>query len=235
MAGYDFAKRGYVGTAPGTPTIQNADGSIQQVVNVVDDQQWGSCQWANAQTTNDSVFGASGSSAIPGGTRNMTPVDNNLQRPGDNGMPQAWAQDVFSIGLQFRRAIRAAGSSPVISDYSLPPDELTVFGLNRLIYWEFRYSNRVFCQGLAEDFAAGAGQFWQGSASGIQVVNNGLPVPAGRRAMMFPISLREGITFTFVGAPASALSIAMADPANGANLTYVDMTATLRGPLQKGI
>lgn len=219
---------GYVGVAPGSTTIQTEDGRVIQLVDWIDDKFWGTCEWANGDTADISVMSASGSQPIPGGTRNMFKIDNNLPRTGDNGLPQSQEMYVYALASQFVRATRTSGSNsnPQLTDYSDPLTETTFFDLDRKLYIEYKYNGKPFTQGVVHDYPAGGGMYLQGSATATEVVNNGLPSPRDRVAMVLPVWEREGIGYVLNCSPQVALVISQ--PANDAptdttkNLTFVD-------------
>lgn len=228
---------GYVGVAPGTTTIQTEDGRILQLVDWIDDKHWATIEWQNADVSDISVFSAAGSQPIPGGTRSLMKTDVNIPRTGDNGLPQAWEFYVYSIGTEFIRATRTSGveTNPTLTDYSDPVALGTFFDLDRKLYAVYKYNGKPFTEGLCRDFPGGAGPYLQGTATALQVVNNGPPSPRDRTAMVLPIWEREGIGYVLTLTPVVALTIAQAALDSGANLVFVDQRWKKSGLIKRSV
>lgn len=226
---------GYVGVAPGTTTIQTEDGRILQLVDWIDDKQWGTVEWSNGDVSGISVYSAAGSQPIPGGTRNMMQVDSNIPRTGDNGLPQSWEMYVYSLGSEFTRATRTTGANPALTDYSDPVTLSTFFDLDRKLYASYKYNGKTFTEGLCRDYPGGAGPFFQGTATATAVVNNGIPSPRDKAAMVLPIWEREGIGYTLTLTPVVALVIAQTALDAGSNLTYVDQRLKKFGMIKRQV
>jgi hypothetical protein len=215
---------GYVGVAPGTTTIQTEDGRIIQLVDWVDDKHWGTAELQSGDTSDISVFSAAGSQPIPGGTRPLFKVDSNIPRTGDNGLPQSWEFYVYSLGSEFMRASRTSGtnSNPQLTDYSDPLTLTTFFDLDRKLYISYKYNGKIFTEGLTRDYPGGAGPTVAGTATNLQLVNNGMPSPRDRAAMVLPIWEREGIGYVLTLTPVVALTIAQPASDSGLALNFVD-------------
>jgi hypothetical protein len=219
---------GYVGVAPGSTTIQTEDGRVLQLVDWIDSWHWGTCEWQDGDTADISVFSAAGSQPVPGGNRNMTKVDTNIPRQGDNGLPQSMEFYVYSIANQGMRATRTSGSNtnPLLTDYSDPLSQQTLFNLDRRLFAEYKYNAKSYSQGLPRDYPGGGGIYWQGTQTARESVSLGPPSVRERVAMVLPIWEREGLGYVLNLSPQIALSISQ--PALDAptdttkNLNFVD-------------
>lgn len=226
---------GTVGVAPGTTTFTLQDGTVIALADWIDDRVYGTIQLSNGQSGSLECFGAGLSQQIPGGTRTLTTADTNLQRPGSNGLPQAYELLVFSIGIDFVRACRAQSgqSNPVIADgsgaLSEPLRNSTFFGINRMTNIQFKYREKVYAEGVPINFPNGRGAYIDVTSSDFEVVNNGRPDPHSRNSMVLPVRLQENLSFKVVYAPQSPLVISQDATDGGTDLTFVDAKTELNG------
>jgi hypothetical protein len=226
---------GYVGVPPGTTTIRTEDGQILQLVDWIDDKHWSTVEWQTGDTADISVFSAAGSQSIPGGTRALLKTDTNIPRTGDNGLPSSWEFYVYSIGVEYMRAARAAGATLTIADYSNPADLGSVFDLDRKLFAEYKYNGKPYTSGLCRDYPAGAGPFMQGTPNNSVSVVNGVPSPRDRATMVLPIWEREGLSYVLTLTPVSALAINQVALDNGVALTFVDQRWVKRGLIKRQV
>ncbi len=232
---------GTVGVAPGTTTFTLQDGSVISLADWIDDRLFGVIQLSNAQSTPLECFGAGLSQQIPGGTRTLTQADTNLQRPGSNGLQQAYEMLVFSIGIEFMRACRppTGATQPVLSDgsgaLSEPLRYDTYFQINRVTDCQFKYREKVYAEGLPENFPQGHGGWINVTSSDFEVVVNGRPTPDARNSMVLPIRLQENLSFKLVFYPQGPLAISQLATDGGTNLTFVDVRGELNGPYKRPV
>lgn len=226
---------GTVGVAPGTTTFTLQDGTVISLADWIDDRVFGTIQLSNGQSSSLECFGAGLSQQIPGGTRTLNTADTNLQRPGSNGLPQAYELLVFSIGIDFVRACRAqtGGTQPVAQDtsgaLSEPVRMTTFFQINRLVNVQFKYREKVYAEGVPVNFPNGRGAWINTTSSDFEVVNNGRPDPRSRNSMVLPIRLQENLSFKLVVNPQQALVISQDATDGSTDLTFVDMKGELNG------
>lgn len=226
---------GTVGVAPGTTTFTLQDGTVISLADWIDDRVFGTVQLSNGQSTALECFGAGLSQQIPGGTRTLTTADTNLQRPGSNGLPQAYELLVFSIGIDLVRACRpqTSQSQPVLADGSGALSEgvrfTTFFQINRLTNIQFKYREKVYAEGVIVNFPNGRGQYINVTSSDFEVVNNGRPDARSRNSMVLPIRLQENLSFKLVFSPQSSLVISQDATDGGTDLTFVDAKGELNG------
>jgi len=226
---------GTVGVAPGTTTFTLQDGTVISLADWIDDRVFSTIQLSNGQSGSLECFGAGLSQQIPGGTRTLTSADTNLQRPGSNGLPQAYELLVFSIGIDFVRACRpqTGQAQPVFGDgsgaLSEPLRNATFFGINRLTNIQFKYREKTYAEGVPVNFPNGRGAWINVTTSDFEVVNNGRPDPRSRNSMVLPIRLQENLSFKLVFAPQSPLIIAQDASDGGTDLTFVDAKGELNG------
>lgn len=231
---------GTVGVAPGTTTFTLQDGTAISLADWIDDRLFGAIQLSNAQSTSLECFGAGLSQTIPGGTRTLTTADTNLQRPGSNGLPQAYEMLVFSIGIEFIRAVRANNSQQVVlpdgnGALSEPVRMTTFFQINRVTNVQFKYREKVYAEGIPENFPQGHGEWINTTTSDFEVVQNSRPTPDARNSVVLPIRLQENLSFKLVFSPQAPLSIAQAASDGGADLTFVDVRGELNGPYKRPV
>lgn len=231
---------GTVGVAPGTTTFTLQNGDVISLADWIDDRLFGAIQLSNSQSTSLECFGAGLSQTIPGGTRTLTTADTNLQRPGSNGLPQAYEMLVFSIGIEFMRAMRATtAGAVVIADgsgaLSEPVRVTTFFQINRVTNVQFKYREKVYAEGLIENFPQGHGMWINTTTSDFEVVQNSRPTPDARNAMVLPIRLQENLSFKLVFSPQSPLAISQDATDGGTDLTFVDVRGELNGPYKRPV
>ncbi len=232
---------GTVGVAPGTTTFTRQDGTVISLADWIDDRVYGAIQLSNGQSGSLECFGAGLSQQIPGGTRTLTSTDTNLQRPGSNGLPQAYELLVFSIGIDFVRACRpqTGQAQPVIADgsgaLSEPLRNSTFFGINRVTNIQFKYREKVYAEGVPVNFPNGRGAWINATSSDFEVVNNGRPDPRSRNSMVLPIRLQENLSFKLVFAPQSPLAIAQQASDGGTALAFVDAKGELNGLFKRPV
>lgn len=232
---------GTVGVAPGTTTFTLQDGTAISLADWIDDRLFGAIQLSNAQSTSLECFGAGLSQTIPGGSRTLTTADTNLQRPGSNGLPQAYEMLVFSIGIEFIRACRpqTGGTQPVLADgtgaLSEPVRMTTFFQINRVTNVQFKYREKVYAEGIPENFPQGHGEWINTTTSDFEVVQNSRPTPDARNSVVLPIRLQENLSFKLVFSPQAPLAIAQLATDGGTNLTFVDVRGELNGPYKRPV
>lgn len=231
---------GTVGVAPGTTTFTLQNGDVISLADWIDDRLFGAIQLSNAQSTSLECFGAGLSQTIPGGTRTLTTADTNLQRPGSNGLPQAYEMLVFSIGIEFMRAMRANSSGQVVladgsGALSEPIRMTTFFQINRVTNVQFKYREKVYAEGIIENFPQGHGEWINVTTSDFEVVQNSRPTPDARNAMVLPIRLQENLSFKLVFSPQAPLAISQDATDGGTDLTFVDVRGELNGPYKRPV
>ena len=126
-------------------------------------------------------------------------------------------------------------SNPLATDFSDPVVFRTFFILNRSLYYEYRYNNRPYCEGLMEDFPIGGGAFWQGSQTAIDVTNNGLPSPRDRVALILPLHEEENLGYAMNVTPEIQLSFSQTASDGGTALTFVDQRAKKTGLIKRNV
>lgn len=232
---------GTVGVAPGTTTFTLQDGTVIALADWIDDRVFGVVQLSNGQSGSLECFGAGLSQQIPGGTRTLSSADTNLQRPGSNGLPQAYELLVFSIGIDFIRACRpqTSQSQPVAQDtsgaLSEPLRNDTFFGINRLTNIQFKYREKVYAEGIPVNFPNGRGAWINVTSSDFEVVNNGFVDPRSRNSMVLPIRLQENLSFKLVFSPSQPLIISQDATDGGVDLTFVDARGELNGLFKRPV
>jgi hypothetical protein len=228
---------GFVGTAPGTTTIQLPSGQIIQITDWIDDKHYGSVEWETSDTAPLQVFSTGKSQAIVGGQRPQLRTDTNVPRNGDSGLPKDWEFLVYSIAIEFARATRTSGSNsnPLATDTSDPVSLDTAFELNRRLFCEYKYNGKTYAEGLLGDFPAGSGLDWQGSQTARETVTNGPRSPRDRIAMILPLHERENLGYSLNMTPEIQLTIAQDDPAGGSDFTHVDMRIKKVGLIKRNV
>lgn len=226
---------GTVGVAPGTTTFTLQDGTVISLADWIDDRLYGTIQLNNAQATPTECFSAALSQQIPNGTRMLTRSDTNLIRAGSNGLPQAYEMLIFSIGVDFVRAMRppTGQSQPVLADGAGALSEGlrydTFFQINRVMAVDFRYREKVYAEGVPVNFPEGRGIWINTTSSDFNVAQNGRPDPRSRNSMVLPIRIQEGLAYKLVFSPSAPLAIAQDASDGGADLGFVDAKGELNG------
>ncbi len=228
---------GYVGTAPGTTTIQLPSGQVIQVTDWIDDKHYGSVEWENGDTAPLIVFSAGKSQAIVGGSRPMLRTDTNVPRNGDSGLPKDWEFLVYSIAIEYARATRTSGSNsnPLATDTSATVALTTAYAMNRRLFCEYKYNGKIYSEGLLSDFPAGAGLFWQGTQTARENAINGGYSPRDRVALILPLHERENLGYALQMTPEISLSIAQTDVDGGSNFTFVDLRVKKVGLIRRNV
>jgi hypothetical protein len=220
---------GTVGVAPGTSTLVLADGTVIELADWIDDRYYGTVQLSNGQGTPVEAFSAGRSQQIPGGTRTMTRVDTNVPRPGPNGLPQAFAMLVYTIALKAVRVCRppTGQTQPVLADgsgaLSNPARLQTLFSVDRVTFLEYSYREKVYSQGVLQNYPQGHGFGVFATTSDFEIAQNGIPSPRDRWSMVLPIHMQENLGFKMSFFPEAALVISQVASDGGTALTFMDV------------
>lgn len=235
---------GYVGVAPGTTTVTLPDGSTIALSDWIDDKLYGTVELRNGQNNQGIAFSNGRAQPIPGGTRTQTRVDTNIPRAGESGLPKDWEMLVFGIGIKAVRAMRAnaAGQIVLVDDaaagvgaLSDPVSQRTFFGIDRLSFFEFRYNDKQYTQGVFQDYPQGGGINLVTTNAAREQVTNGVPSPRDRVAFVLPVHMRENLTYQGLIQPEGALPIAQPASDGGANLDHVDLKVYLWGLIKRTV
>lgn len=219
---------GYVGVAPGTTTITLEDGTTIALSDWIDDKLYGTVQLNNGQNNQVIAFSNGRSQPIPGGTRIQTRVDTNIPRNGESGLPKDWEVLVYGWAWKLVRAERAptGQTQPTLADtngaFSDPVSQRTFFGLDRTIFFEYRYNDKQYSQGVFQDYPQGGGINLVTTNAAREQVTNGVPSPRDRVALVLPVHERENLSFQGILQPEAALVIAQPASDGGADLDFVD-------------
>ncbi|KKM65343.1 hypothetical protein LCGC14_1492270 [marine sediment metagenome] len=219
---------GYVGVAPGTTTITLPDGTSVAISDWIDDKLYGTVQLNNGQTNQIIVFSNGRSQPIPGGTRIQTRVDTNVPRSGEVGLPKDYEMLVYGWGFQFVRAMRAnAGGAIVLADdgvaFSDPVSQRTYFGIDRSLFFEYKYNDKMYTAGTIQDYPQGSGMNLVTTNAAREQVTNGIPSPRDRVALILPVHERESLSFQGILTPEAPVPITQPASDGGANLDAVDL------------
>lgn len=225
---------GYVGVAPGTTTVQLPDGRVVQFTDWIDDKHYGSAEWNTGDVTALEVFSQGKSQQITGGTRPSTRVDTNIPRQGDAGLPKDWEFLVYGFGFEFIRAARAT-TNPTLTSFSDPIRFTTFFQINRRIANQYVYNGKQYTQGLIVDYPQGHGPAVFTTQTSTEIVNNGVPSPRDRLAMVLPVHERELLGYAMQITPVTALVIAQPASDAGENCTFVDLRVLKTGLIKRTV
>lgn len=231
---------GTVGVAPGTITMQLENGDVIQVSDWIDDQIYSTVQLTNGQTSSVEGFSASRSQTVPGGARASTRVDTNLPRPGSNGLQLAWEMYIYSLNVFVVRVMRAptaAATAPTLADtggaLSNPPTLNTLFQIDRSTALSFTYNNKVYTEGVIQNYPQGHGYQVFSTNGTFEYAQNGVASPRDRNALVLPIHMTEMISFTLTFQPEAALVISQLASDGATALTFADVKAELRGLIRR--
>ena len=231
---------GYVGVAPGTTTITLPDGTTVALSDWIDDKLYGTIQLVNAQNNQLIAFANGRSQPIPGGTRIQTRVDTNIPRSGEAGLPKDWEVLVYGWGIKIVRAMRAnAAGAVVLPDgagaLSDPVDQRTFFNLDRVLFFEYRYNDKQYTQGVLEDYPQGGGNNLVTTNAAREQVTNGTPSPRDRVALVLPVHERENLGYQGIFSPEAALGIAQAASDGAGVLGFVDLKLAKFGLIKRTV
>jgi len=233
---------GFVGTAPGTTTLSLPDGTTIALADWIDDKLYGSVQITNGQSTSVEAFSNGRSQPIPGGQRVQTRVDTNIPRNGDSGLPKDWEMLIYGIGIKYSRACRPPDgqTQPVLADgvgnsLSAPLQLTTMFQIDRVIFFEFRYNDKQYSQGVPQDYPQGHGFSVFSTNSAFEISQNGVPSPRDRVAMVLPVHMRENLGYKGIFQPEAPPVINQAPPSGATNLTFVDLKVYLYGLIKRTV
>jgi len=229
-----------VGIAPSTTTITFPDGTTLALADWIDDRLYGTVELDNGLSSTIELFSSARSQQIPGGTRNQTFVDTNIPKAGSNGLPKDWEMLVYGIALKPVRAERPNSSSQVVladtnGALSNPLQLNTLFQIDRVTFFEFRYNDKQYSQGSLADFPQGNGYNVFSTNSAFELAQNGVPSPRDRIALVLPIHMKEGLAYTGIFAPQVSLVIAQPASDRGTNLSSVDVKGTLNGLIKRTV
>ncbi len=215
---------GFVGVAPGTTTITLQDGTTVALSDWIDDKLYGTVQLNNTQNNQVIAFSNGRSQPIPGGTRIQTRVDTNIPRNGETGLPKDWEMLVYGWGWKLVRATRPAPgqTQPTLPDFSDPVDQRTYFDIDRTVFFQYVYNDKKYTEGTMQEYPQGHGMSLTTTQPTREQVNNGVPSPRDRLALVLPVHERENLSYQGVLQPEAALAIAQIASDGGAVLNFVD-------------
>lgn len=223
---------GNVGTAPGTTVLTLPGGQTIALADWIDDKQWTMVELGNGDNEQLQAFATGRSQTIVGGTRLNTAVDTNIQGTGLQGLQKAWEFMVYGWAMEFIRATRAPATMAGFSD---PVAFSTAFQLDRRIFCEYWYNGKQYTQGLIRDYPAGSGLTMFTTNPTTELVNNGVPSPRDRVALVLPVRERELNAYFFNITPVTALVIAQAATDGGAALDTVDLRIKKNGLIKRTV
>ena len=233
---------GYVGVAPGTTTITMPDGTTVALSDWIDDKLYGTCQLGNGQTNQIIIYSNGRSQPIPGGARIQTRVDTNIPRSGEVGLPKDWEMLVYGWGFKFTRAMRgptANTTAPTLADgagaLSDPVSQRTYFEVDRVTFFEYRYNDKMYTQGVIQDYPQGGGMNLVTTNPAREQVTNGIPSPRDRVALVLPVHERENLSFQGIVTPEAALVIAQPASDGGLVLDFIDLKLTKFGLIKRTV
>lgn len=232
---------GTVGVAPGTSTLALADGTVIELADWIDDRYYGTVQLSNGQSTPVEAFSAGRSQQIPGGTRTMTRVDTNIPRPGPNGLPQAFAMLVYTLAVKVTRVERppTGQTQPVLADgsgaLSNPVRLQTLFSVDRVTFLQYEYREKIYSQGVMQNYPQGHGFWVFATTSDFEYANNGVPSPRDRWSMVLPILEQENLGYKMAMFPEAALVISQVASDGGTALTFMDVKVEKVGLIKRPV
>ncbi len=231
---------GTVGVAPGTTTIQMADGKTISIEDWIDDKLYSTVQLVNQQSSPVEAFIAGRSQPISGGTRASTQVDTNVPRSGDSGLMQSWEMYIYSLCVSPVRVMRpTAAGAVVLADgsgaLSNVPTLQTLLNVDRVTYLKFRYNEKDYSYGVMSDYPAGKGYNVFSTNAVFENANNGVPSPRDRQALVLPIWLRENLAYKMSFSPEAPLVINQAASDGSTNLTYMDVKTSAYGLIRRNV
>jgi hypothetical protein len=237
-----MAATGTVGVAPGTSTLVLPDGSVIELADWIDDRYFGTVQLNNGQNTPVDAFSAGRSQQIPNGTRTMTKVDTNIPRPGPNGLPQAYAMLVYTLAVKAVRAMRPPTgiAQPVLADgagaLSNPLRLQTLFSIDRVCSLQFEYRDKIYSQGVMQNYPQGHGFYVFATTSDFEIAQNGVPSPRDRWSMVLPIHIEENLGYKMTIQPEATLVVnQVPSDASATNLTFVDLKVEMVGLIKRPV
>lgn len=223
---------GNVGTAPGTTTITLPGGMTIALADWIDDKHWTTVQLSDGLNETLQAFATGRSQAMVGGVRNNSLVDTNIPGTGLTGLPKSWEFMVYGWAFEYMRATRTPFALGTFSD---PVSLNTAFQLDRRIFVQYNYNGKDYCSGLMRDFPAGHGLTMFTTQPTTELVNNGVPSPRDRVALVLPVREREMLAYFMNVTPVIALAIAQPASDGGANLTAVDVRISKNGLIKRTV
>lgn len=223
---------GNVGTAPGTTVLTLPGGQTIALADWIDDKQWTTVELTTGDNEQLQAFATGRSQQIVGGARLNTAVDTNIQGTGLQGLQKAWEFMVYGWAMEYIRATRAPST---LAGFSDPVTGRTAFELDRRIFCEYFYNGKQYTQGLIRDYPAGAGITIFTTMPTTEFVNNGVPSPRDRVALVLPVRERELNAYFFNITPVTALVIAQDASDGGADLDTVDLRIKKNGLIKRTV
>lgn len=224
---------GFVGVPPGTTTIRLGDGRVVQLGDFIDDKLYGVGEFTTGDTDAQDVFTNGRGAAVPGGTRNASKLDNNLQRPGGVGLPNSWEMFVYAIGIEVVRMIRTG--TITLATYSELARQTPMYDFARKTHFEYKYNGKGYTEGVLTEYPQGVGLYWQGTGNDSEVVSNGVPSPRDRVSLAIPLHEEQGIAFNAIFSPMTALTLAQTPRDNGTTLDSLDVKVRKFGIIRRNV
>jgi hypothetical protein len=212
-------------------------GETVAVGDWIDDKHWTTVELENGDNTTLEAFAAGRSTQITGGNRTMTLVDTNVPRSGTNGLPKSWRFMVYGWAMEVVRACRPdqGETSPRLASFSDPVDFRTLFELIRRTFTKYTYNDKMYTEGLIEDYPQGHGISLFTTQTTTELANNGIPSPRDRIALILPVDEREEIGYGFQISPVIPLAITQAASDDEGVLNFLDLRVIKNGLIRRQV
>ena len=226
--------------ASGTIEIRMPDGKVYAIYNAIERNLYQTGQLVDNQKSNTILFSKGLGDPIPGTgqPRSSTDVDTNLPRAGSMGLPPAWEMLVYGLCIGFIRATGGTGNGllqPDIDAESEPVDFDTGWGIERLLFNEYKYNGVVYADGTMLDYPDGRGFVSQSDLTNFSLAQNGRQSPRDRISYVIPIHEVEQIKFQWTLEPVTSLTITQQGRLDlDQQFTVVDVKGRKIGFLQTG-
>jgi hypothetical protein len=187
-------------TPHATVVIKDSNGQIKKLDDWRHTNLFTTVQLNNGQNADLRAFSQGISGQIPGGTRNMTRVDTNLNKAATNGLDRDTEMYVYSVTCRIIRVMRPQVTGLIdMADTGLQlshyPDALTTFRIMRAGLLEFYNADKLQISGRLDEFPPGIGLTGHSTKTDQEWVTVGTPHPNARVSMIVPTHLKDGVGF----------------------------------------
>jgi hypothetical protein len=119
--------------------------------------------------------------------------------------------------------------------WSDPPNLRTLFGLDRVVAFQYEYNAKFYSQGVIQDYPQGHGYSVFSTNTAFEVANNGIPSPRDRVALVLPVHERENLGYKGVFQPEAPVYIIQAASDGKNALNYADVKLYKYGLIKRTV
>ncbi len=199
------------------------------------DRLWSTISWSDGDTGKRDFFVGSVGQAINGGRRQLSAIDTNAPRGGDNGLPIDWEMFIFSLRTRILDVVGTdTDKNPSTAQWedSLDvdtPNRRAWFELDRKCLLTFKVNNKDRSVGRFQDYPSAGGLYLVTNDLAESYANNGMPSPRDAFNYTIPIHLRPNVSYKVSCEAVTHLDLVQAQTVNDREFTTVEPQVVFEG------